>query len=215
MPDLFDELLKRQAIKPGTTSLPEQTTLPTIGQRLFEGGIDTLLGLIGAGPETTANKVGQVLGAGIPMFKFGGKALKMGPGGKWQLLDEAQTERALNGLKQTDPMQSVRSMDELAFTMPPVRDLNKPPIGHIPTKAGAKPKGNKQPTKQISGKWSNNSDKVSRSLSKSKLNTSMVLDIRRRGKRGVSIATLQKQYPEVTDNTIREIIKGESWGWVK
>ena len=41
---------------------------PTRVQQGFEGGLDALLGLLGVGPETKANQIGQLISAALPIY---------------------------------------------------------------------------------------------------------------------------------------------------
>ena len=49
-----------------------QPQAPSMLRDIFEGVVDTGLGMLGAGPDTTANRTGAVLGAAFPFSKFKG-----------------------------------------------------------------------------------------------------------------------------------------------
>lgn len=68
--ELARQLLLRQPRRIGSDAQPlPQTdpTSPSSAKSAFEGGVDTLLGILGVGPETKSNLTGQLLMAGLPL----------------------------------------------------------------------------------------------------------------------------------------------------
>ncbi len=193
MPTLEELLLKRSLPTGENQPLPTTQNGPISGgQKMFEGGVDSLLGLLGVGPDTKANQTGQLLAAGLPLMRVGGKIIK-NVGGVWKILDDAEQTTALNKIKPFDSPQSVRSLEDLSTTLPPKISSQPPPPS---SQVGAQGNG------RLAG------------LAKSKLNQTMILDIRKRGASGEDFTDLAKEFG-VKPYTIYDIVKGNSFGWVK
>lgn len=190
MPNLEELLLKRQTAPEGPQLPQAPPNLPSLGQKVFEGGIDTILGLLGVGPDTQPNQIGQMMGAAAPMFRVGGKVLKR-VGNSWQWLDDSQSARVNTKLdKKFETPQTARQIEEVKDVAPPINRASAP-----------KP----------SGKWNRGASSY---MSRSKLNQSMAMDIRKRGQAGESIDKLAEEY-EITRSQARDIVLGNSWNWVR
>src|SRR3990167_1288811 len=161
MHSLEELLLKRQLAPEGPGNIPPQS-IAGITQKLFEGGIDTVMGLFGVGPETQANQVGQMIGTAGPIFKIGGKALQK-IGNTWRWLDEDKTISLMNSMKEFGPAQVIKQIDELKDTTLPIVKTSPPP-----------------PLKSTYLTDTTN-QKAAAGMSRSKLNLSAVKAIRTRG----------------------------------
>jgi len=194
MPDLEELLLKRQQVPSGApTGIEGPPQLESMGRDIFEGGIDTLMGLFGVGPDTKANAIGQMMGAAAPVFRVGGKVLKK-VGDSWQWLPDVQSARVNTKIdKVFETPQVIKSMGDIKDVVPPT---------------------GRTPAPKISGKWGAASGPGPSSMSRSKLNTSMAKSIRERGQAGEDVGDLAKEYG-VRRDQITSILRGDSWNWVK
>lgn len=116
--------------------------------------------------------------------------------GVMKLLDDTEStvlkNKLKNKLKAYDPPQVVQEITQLAEAVPPVRKTTPP---------------------SLSGKWSGTTSKIG-SISRSKLSTGMIVDIRKRAAGGESINSIAKEY-KLRYHQVREIVDRNSWAWVK
>ena len=202
MPTLEELLFQRQQVPSGApTGVEPPPQLPSLGRSMMEGGIDTIMGLLGVGPDTQANQVGQMIGAGLPVFRVGGKVLRKA-GKSWQWLDDTQAERVNTKLDKAF---------EKPITINNPNEMSEIPV-HVENEVIAK-----TPPPKPSGNWGGQGydQRAARALSRSKLNTTMVSDIRSRGRAGEPIAKIMADYPEASKYQIHSIIRGDAWNWVK
>lgn len=193
MPSLEETLLQRQVPTGPAQPRPiADQTPPSTGKSVFEGGVDGLLGLLGVGPNTTANQVGQLGAAALPIMRVGGKIIK-NVGGVWKILDDAEGTVAMNKMKQFEKPQTMTAPEDLSTVLPPTLAPNTPPpLSH----------GNYQQSGRMGGRAT------------SQMNESMVAEVRKRAAAGAHWQDLAKEYG-IRPNTMYGIVKGDTWGWVK
>lgn len=127
------------------------------------------------------------------VMQLGDKLLQRMQTGEWKILTPDEQSFAINKLKDSGVPQTVAHPEEIPLIKPPT--------------TGAKP------VPKLSGKWNQPAARAS-SLSKSSLNQSMVIDIRNRAAKGVASDALAEEFG-VKPDVIRNIVKGDSWNWVK
>ena len=186
----------------GTPSEPYAPWQRTL-QSGFEGSMDALKGLIGVGDDTSANHIGQLLGAATPLFRLpGGKILKptrgmtnMGKTGQSFAIQEGeQAAQALKRLQSLPSAETVRAPEELAD----ITKLTPPTV--VPPPASRRGTGEAmKPTRNPNVK----------------ANPTIVKTIRDLDAAGKPIEVIQQEFPELAKGTISAIIKRDLWNWVK
>lgn len=221
MANPLEALRKAQSIGSGPS--PRQK----VAQSIFEGGIDALTGLVGAGPDTTAGSIGGILGAVSPIvtsrpaiaqlirllrtkptpvspLAYLGRVTSRGEAPPGPI--EAPEGFALPKDFTTKPLLSgrtptLRQPDVPIQAVKSLEDLAYvspvSPIRPIPQSVAAMKTG-----PMAAGGFR-------------KLDVDTVRSIRALKAEGYKPAEIVKKFPAIKPDTLKAAYQGDTWGWVK
>lgn len=232
MPDPLKQLLlqKMMAEPSQGGSDPQFATPEQSPPNLLDTGVEGVRGLISGlvpgveAPDTPGGKIGEILGLGAPMMGTAARAMRAGPALTQFLSWLHQAELPTGSLQD-----ALRASKATGFRVPPPTEVKLPkgfvgpsgPIARSPDLVARRVKqeavdANLKEDKVILSK--SNTGKRSGSYHRpdsNVLNEQLVREIRQAVAEGKTTKELRAAYPDIKPATLRGVVTGDTWYWVK